>query len=71
MNGALQTVTDFIRQEPGIRSEARAYQMIRAGLLPVVRLGRRLYIDPEQWAEFRRNGGKGLAGGWRREAPGA
>ena len=71
MNQPLQTVTEFIRAEPGIRSEARAYQMIRANLLPHVRLGRRIYIDPIQWEEFKRNGGKGLAGGWRREAPDA
>lgn len=38
----LQTVTEFLRSEPVIKSEQRAYQMIREGLLPSVRIGRRI-----------------------------
>lgn len=63
----LQTVTEFVRSEPAIKSEQRAYQMIREGLLPSVRIGRRIYVDPAQWQTFKAGGGKALPGGWRRE----
>jgi hypothetical protein len=63
----LMTVTEFIRSEPAIKSEQRAYQMIRAGLLPSVRIGRRIYVDPAQWETFKASGGKSLPGGWRKE----
>ena len=65
----LQTVTEFIRSEPAIKSEQRAYQMIREGLLPSVRIGRRIFVDPAQWETFKTGGGRALAGGWRRQSP--
>ncbi len=37
------------------------------GLFPVARIGRRLYVDPAVAAEWIRNGGSPLPGGWRRE----
>jgi len=45
--------------------ETRVYQMIRAGLLPAVHLGRQVRIDElalEKWIE---NGGQQLPGKWK------
>jgi excisionase family DNA binding protein len=47
---------------------ARAAELARDGLLPVVRLGRQIRVDPDQLNEFISNGGKALPGGWRKEA---
>lgn len=41
-------------------SRARAYELARNGLLPVVRLGRQLRVDPEQLDEWLKAGGRGL-----------
>jgi excisionase family DNA binding protein len=49
-------------------SYARASQLAREGILPVVRLGRQYRVDPERLAEFVAGGGRPLPGGWRREA---
>lgn len=49
---------------------ARAAELARNGVLPVVRLGRQIRICPEQLARFVAEGGKPLEGGWRR-APAA
>jgi excisionase family DNA binding protein len=49
-------------------TEARAYQLIREGLLRgAVKLGRQIRIDPDELEEFIKSGGQGLAGGWRKE----
>jgi putative molybdopterin biosynthesis protein len=45
----------------------RAYGLARNGIIPVVRIGRQIRIDPEQLSDFISNGGRALAGGWRRE----
>jgi excisionase family DNA binding protein len=47
-------------------SYARAADLARAGLLPVVRLGRQVRVDPQQLETFIAHGGKNLPGGWRR-----
>ena len=39
---------------------ARAYELVRVGILPVVRLGRQLRVDPERLDEFLRAGGADL-----------
>lgn len=49
-------------------SRARCYELIRKGLLPAVRLGRQLRVDPTQLDEWLRGGGRALPGGWREEA---
>lgn len=41
-------------------SEARAYELARDGLLPVVRLGRQVRVDPDVLAEWIRQGGATL-----------
>ena len=49
-------------------SYARAAELARRGLLPTVRLGRQVRVDPDQLEAFIAKGGKPLPGGWRREA---
>lgn len=49
-------------------SYARAAELARLNLLPVVRLGRVVRVDPDQLADFIAQGGRPLAGGWRRNA---
>lgn len=44
----------------------RAAELAREGIIPVVRLGRQVRIDPEQLDEFILTGGKRLPGGWRK-----
>jgi excisionase family DNA binding protein len=49
-------------------SVARAYELCRTNLLPHVRLGRQIRINPDRLNAFIEDGGKRLLGGWRREA---
>lgn len=49
---------------------ARAYELIRQGLLPAVRLGKQVRVHPAQLEGFIANGGQPLPGGWRND-PGA
>ncbi|GMA49223.1 hypothetical protein GCM10025857_05800 [Alicyclobacillus contaminans] len=49
-------------------SVSRVYELAREGLIPVVRLGRQLRVDPEQLERWIQTGGKAYPGGWRREA---
>ena len=46
----------------------RAYGLARAGVIPTVRLGRQIRVDSGQLDAFVQNGGKGLPGGWRKDA---
>lgn len=41
-------------------STARAYEMARLGLIPVVRLGRQLRVDMDALEAWIKEGGKGL-----------
>jgi len=47
---------------------ARAYDLARAGVIPVVRLGREIRVDPEALDAWIAAGGAALSGpgGWRR-----
>ena len=47
---------------------ARAAEMARTGLLPVIRRGRQIRVSPERLAQFVADGGKPLPGGWRKIA---
>ena len=49
-------------------SYGRMAELTREGIVPVVRLGLQVRIDPSQMDEFISRGGKCLAGGWRKEA---
>ncbi|MBA2671626.1 MAG: helix-turn-helix domain-containing protein [Gemmatimonadetes bacterium] len=44
------------------------YRMCREGILPHVRLGRKVKFAPEQIEDYLRAGGQALPGGWRKEA---
>lgn len=45
----------------------RMADLVRQNVVPAVRLGRQVRIDPDAFDEFIRGGGKSLPGGWRRE----
>jgi excisionase family DNA binding protein len=46
----------------------RVYRWAREGVIPVVRLGRRMKVDPEILEEWIAAGGSDYPGGWRRKA---
>lgn len=45
---------------------ARGYELVREHIIPSVRLGRQIRVDPDQLEEFIRSGGQSLSGGWRK-----
>ena len=49
-------------------SEPRAYELVRQGLIPHMRLGRQIRVEEGELREFIKSGGQALPGGWRREA---
>jgi excisionase family DNA binding protein len=48
-------------------SRQRAYELCRNNVVPHVRLGRQIRIDPGQLQTWLADGGRGLPGGWRRD----
>lgn len=46
----------------------QAYSLARSGILPVVRLGRLVRVDPDRLSEWIARGGASFSGGWRKEA---
>lgn len=42
-------------------SKQRVYELARSGILPVVRIGRQLRVDPRKLEEWIRQGGVGLS----------
>lgn len=48
--------------------EERVYQMVRSGIIPVVRLGRQIRFDKEQLERWIAAGGQAFPGGWRKDA---
>lgn len=63
------TIPEFRRIEPAFKSDQAVYAAAReVPNFPVVRVGRRLFVDVGGWEEFKRNGGQSLPGGWRKEA---
>jgi excisionase family DNA binding protein len=49
-------------------TQQRVYALVRAGLLPAIRVGRGLRFSRRGLAAWIRQGGAGLPGGWRWEA---
>jgi excisionase family DNA binding protein len=47
-------------------SYARATELAREQIIPVVRLGRQIRVNPADLNQFISDGGKALPGGWRR-----
>ena len=59
----VKSVAERLGEKP-----ATVYDYARQGILPCVRLGRKVKFDPkaiERWIE---EGGEALPGGWRKEA---
>lgn len=48
-------------------SRAIVWRLARQGVLPCVRVGRRVLIDPTALETWITAGGQALPGGWRRE----
>jgi excisionase family DNA binding protein len=46
---------------------ARGYELARENIIPVVRLGRQVRVDPEELERFIKAGGQALSGGWRKQ----
>lgn len=46
----------------------QVYRLVREGVLPAVRIGRLIRFDTEALAKWIKDGGKGYAGGWKKEA---
>jgi excisionase family DNA binding protein len=46
----------------------RAAELARDGIIPVVRLGRQVRVNPTDLNQFISTGGKAPPGGWRRSA---
>jgi hypothetical protein len=65
---ALVAIPQFRLLEPAFKNEQAIYQAAReVPGFPVVRIGRRIYIDMNRWRLFKKNGGAALPGGWRRQ----
>ena len=47
-------------------TSARVYALARLELLPVIRLGRQIRVDPRALRVFIDEGGRSFEGGWRR-----
>jgi excisionase family DNA binding protein len=47
----------------------RAYDLVRQGLVPAVRVGRQLRVDRLALRAWVHAGGRALAGGWRHQPP--
>ena len=52
---------------PATISRQRVYEMCAQGLIPHVRIGRRIYFDPAALEKWLEQGGSSFAGGWRRQ----
>lgn len=46
-------------------STARAYELARTGVLPIVKLGRQVRIDKRRLLDWIDSGGAALPGNWR------
>ena len=44
----------------------RAYEMGRAGLLPIVRMGRQIRVEETRLMSWIESGGRALPGGWKK-----
>ncbi|MDQ3556750.1 MAG: helix-turn-helix domain-containing protein [Gemmatimonadota bacterium] len=48
-------------------SDQRAYELVRTGMLPAIRVGRQIRVAPAALEEWIGSGGSVLPGGWRKE----
>jgi hypothetical protein len=67
----LLSINEFSRRNPeAFPSPNSVYTAVREHILPpgvAVRIGRKLFINEEKFAEFIDRGGASLPGGWKRE----
>jgi len=47
-------------------SEQQAYALVRASILPVVKVGRQYRVDPTTLQEWIKSGGQAYPGGWKK-----
>jgi hypothetical protein len=67
---ALLDIAQFRSMEPAFRTDHQVYAAAKTVPgFPVVRIGRRMFIDSGRWAEFKAKGGSAFAGGWKKEHP--
>jgi excisionase family DNA binding protein len=59
----VREAADVLRVTP-----QRVYELIRAELLPGIRLGRQVRVDEAQLQTWIADGGRRLAGNWRKES---
>ena len=55
-------VCEILKERPD-----QVYALARRGIIPSVRLGRKVKFSEREIQEFIRNGGQALPGGWREE----
>ncbi len=53
--------------ELGLGTPSHIYALAKVGIIPAVRIGRRVMFDPDALDRFIEAGGAALPGGWRRE----
>ena len=46
-------------------AKAQFYRLVRTGVVPSLRVGRRVFVPVSKWVEWLDSGGAGLPGGWR------
>ncbi len=46
----------------------RFYQLVRDGVVPAIRVGRQIRVDPQKLQDWLDRGGRSLAGGWKHDA---
>lgn len=57
-----------VADQTGLSSQ-RVYELVRAGRLPAVHIGRQVRISASALAMWVEQGGEALPGGWHRESP--
>ena len=68
MSQTLETL-DYAATRLSIRRK-QAEELARRGILPVVRIGRQVRVDPAKLEDFIGSGGSALPGGWRHKPKG-
>ena len=68
MSGRFVSAEKLVKIYPALfPTPRRAYQAAEQGVVPCVRVGRRVHFDLDQVERWIEAGGQALPGGWRRE----
>jgi excisionase family DNA binding protein len=46
---------------------SRGYELARLRMIPIVKLGRQVRVDPDALEQFIQTGGQALPGGWKKQ----